>query len=300
MPVSVSMKSKVVIEMSEQTSTGVERQLRLLGRRDDLFPETPDLAAEMTSLIRSAESNPRPVSVRHRCKSIQDRSLRPVAVVVLAILAALIVALALPTSRSAIAEFFGIEGIRIEFGQDAMQDLPGTPTSIGGSLLLGERSTLEAAMDAAPFDIVVPGDATIGEPEETYLNQRSEVTVVGMLWKTNDELPEIGSTGVGMLLLEIESEDDAVILMKKAVSSSAFETADVGDAFGFWIENAVLTVEPVEGLMLDLLEPSQRRSGNVLIWSDGETTYRLETQLPQEDTVRIAESLVPANHTGNP
>jgi hypothetical protein len=121
------------------------------------------------------------------------------------------------------------------------------------------------------------------------------VTVVGLLWHASDGLPEIGDTGVGMLLLEIESDDDDVIFVKKVVGGGEFNTAMIGDWPGYWIEGGVLTVEPVEGLMLDLLEPQSRRSGNVLIWSDGEATYRLETALPMADVVRIAESLGPAS-----
>jgi hypothetical protein len=34
-------------------------------------------------------------------------------------------------------------------------------------------------------------------------------------------------------------------------------------------------------------------SGHVLIWTDGEFTYRLETELDIEEAVRIAESLEP-------
>ena len=33
--------------------------------------------------------------------------------------------------------------------------------------------------------------------------------------------------------------------------------------------------------------------GHVLIWTDGEITYRLETELDLEDAVRVAESLEP-------
>lgn len=286
--------------MSDHSSVALGRQLRSLGGRDDLFPQTPDIAADVGILIRSDESTLNPIRETRRFGSILDRPLRVAAIVALAVLAALAIALAVPTSRTTIADFFGIEGIRIEFGQDDEQDTPGTPTSIGGSLLLGERTTLEAAMKTAPFDVVVPSDPMIGEPEEIYLNQRSGVTVAGMLWQASDELPEIGLTGVGMLLLEIESDDDDVIFVKKAIGGGEFNTAMINNAPGYWIENGVLTVEPMEGLMLDLLEPEMRRSGNVLIWSDGEVTYRLETSLPMEDAVQIAESLEPVEASGNP
>jgi hypothetical protein len=33
--------------------------------------------------------------------------------------------------------------------------------------------------------------------------------------------------------------------------------------------------------------------GHVLIWTDGETTYRLETELALEEAIKVAESLEP-------
>jgi hypothetical protein len=231
----------------------LELALRSLGERDDLFPATPRIATDVAAQIGN-EQPPR------------GFDWRMVAIVALVVLAALATALAVPGSRTAIADFFGIEGIRIEFGEDDAQEVPGTPTSIGGSLLLGERTTLDAAAEAA------------------------------LLGPASASLPDIGDTEVGMLLLEIESDADDEIFIKKAIGGGEFTTAMVGDWPGYWIEGGVLTVEPVEGLMLDLLEPQSRRSGNVLIWSDGEITYRLETSLPMADAVRIAASLAPVGH----
>lgn len=268
----------------------LETRLRALADRDDLFPATPDFATEIGVQIEP----PRP---DHRTRWVSRRSLRLAAMVALAVLAILVAALAVPSSRTAIADFFGIEGIRIEFGGDA-PEVPATPASIGSSLLLGDETTLETAEAAAPFDIVMPADDAAGAPDELYLNRRSGVTVVGLLWHATDTLPEIGDTGVGMLLLEIEADGDDTIFVKKMVGGGEFNTAIVNDWPGYWIENGVLTVEPVEGLMLDLLGPESRRSGNVLIWSDSEITYRLETALPMEDAVRLAESLAPVRRTG--
>lgn len=260
----------------------LEMRLRALAGRDDLFPATPDIASDLAAQIGAA-------------RPARRIDWRLVAIIALAVLAAVATALAVPASRSAIADFFGIEGIRIEFGGDD-RDVPETPTSIGGSLLLGEETTLDAARAEAPFGIVAPGDDAAGAPDEVYLNRRGGATVVGMLWRATDALPEIGDTGVGMLLLEIEADADDEIVVKKIVGGGEFTMAEIDDSPGFWIEDGVLAVEPVEGLMLDLLEPELRRSGHVLIWSDGEITYRLETALPMADAVRIAESLVPAGN----
>ncbi len=270
----------------------LERSLRTLAARDDLFPGTPDIAAEIAAQIG-------PPRRRIDRLAVHRPSLRMVAIVALLLLVALAAALSIPRSRSAIADFFGIEGIRIERDAGHGSNLP-EPTSIGGSLLLGERVTLDDALGATPFDIMLPAADAAGPPAEVWLNRRDGATVAGLIWLASDDLPEIGDTGVGMLLLEIESDDDDAIIIKKTVGGGVFDAAMVGEWPGYWIEQGVLTVAPVDGLMLDVLEPESRRSGNVLIWSDGAVTYRLETALPKADAVRIAESLAPARDDVSP
>lgn len=264
----------------------LERSLRSLADRDDLFPATPDIAAGVAAQIG-------------RLRPARRVEWRMVAVVALVVLAALTAALAIPRSRSAIADFFGIKGIRIERDAGDVPNVPATPASIGGSLLLGERTTLDGAADRAPFAISLPAGGAAGPPDEVWLNRRGGATVVGLVWSASGELPEVGDTGVGMLLLEIGTDDDDEIFIKKMVAGGEAEMASVHGRMGLWIENGVLAVAPVEGLMLEPLGPAVRRSGNVLIWSDGEVTYRLETSLPRAEAVRIAESLRPAR-AGNP
>jgi hypothetical protein len=265
----------------------LDRSLRSLAARDDLFPATPDIAAAVAAHIGRARPQRR-------------FDWRLVAIVALVVLAALASTLAIPRSRSAIADFFGIEGIRIERGSDDVPNVPGTPVSIGSSLLLGERTTLDDAIGAAPFDPMLPEISATGPPDEVWLNRRGGATVVGLVWTASGELPEIGDTGVGMLLLEIETDTNDEIFIKKMTGGGEMTTTLVQGRVGIWIENGVLAVAPVEGLMLDLFDPALRRSGNVLIWSDGEITYRLETALPMTDAVRIAASLAPARDVFSP
>jgi hypothetical protein len=265
----------------------LEHSLRSLAGRDDLFPATPDIAGGLAAQIGPSRRSRR-------------LDWRLVAVVALVVLTALATALAIPRSRSAIADFFGIEGIRIERNAGEMPNVPATPISIGGSLLLGERTTLDGATGAAPFAVMLPEDAAAGPPDEVWLNRRGGATVVGLIWPVSAELPEIGDTGVGMLLLEIATDDNDAIFLKKMVGGGEMETAMVDGRTALWIQDGVLAVAPVEGLMVDLLDPAMRRSGNVLIWSDGAVTYRLETALPKTDAVRIAASLAPAGSVGAP
>jgi hypothetical protein len=59
---------------------------------------------------------------------------------------------------------------------------------------------------------------------------------------------------------------------------------------GFWIEGDphIFFYETDTGRFVD----DQRRwVGDALLWSDGETTYRIESALGRDATIRIAESI---------
>lgn len=256
----------------------LEQRLRSLAARDDLYPATPKIAVDIDT----------PIEAPRYPRGLGWRMAAAVAVVALV---TLVLAFAVPTTRTAIADFFGIAGIRIEFVDDAGDEGPGTPISIGGSLLLGQETTLARAEESTPFTVMVPGD--VPDPDEVYLFRRDGATVTGLLWLATAALPEIGKTGVGMLLLQIEADEDHTVLTKRAMGLGNTITSVDGQT-AYWIEGGVLVVEPVEGL---ILAPEERRSGHVLIWSDDGVTYRLETALPMDAAVRIAESLAPA---GNP
>ncbi len=204
--------------------------------------------------------------------------------------AALLIAitLALPDARQALADWIGFPGIRIEIG-DRAGDPPPTVTSIGGSLLLGEAATLEGAASAVEFDLAVPGAGLEGVYPEVYLNTFKDAPVVSFLYPASNELPEVGDTGVGMLLMQIDAAGNTSMFMtKRASAESPPRPVTVDGAAGMWIQGGVL--------MIDAGDPFwtyQRRSGNVLVWERGGITYRMESNLPLDDAIAIAEYLEP-------
>ncbi len=126
------------------------------------------------------------------------------------------------------------------------------------------------------------------------------MTVVTLLWRSGPDLPQIGETGVGLLLFQIDAEDDQMPFARKLAEAGHIESTQIEGRPAYWIEHGVLVMEQMEGPRLGALEPTARRSGNVLIWSDGTVTYRLETALPQAEAERLAASLHPDGDTGNP
>jgi hypothetical protein len=68
---------------------------------------------------------------------------------------------------------------------------------------------------------------------------------------------------------------------------------EVGGILGLWIDGAphVITFEDAAG---DIHEEETRLAGNVLMWERAGVTHRIETTLPREEALALAESLIPA------
>jgi hypothetical protein len=207
---------------------------------------------------------------------------------VVAVAAILLVAI-LPGPRSAVADLLGLPGIRIEFtDRDTTEEVP---AAIDSSLLFGERTTLSGAGDVAQFTIMIPGNESLGQPEEVWIRTSGDVTAVSLVYPAREDLPEIGESGVGMLLMQIQSGEDVPFLAKRASTFAPPEFVTVNGESGFWVENGELVVLPSE---FTGEQGMTRPSGNVLIWAAGGVTYRMETALDLKIAIHIAESLRPA------
>jgi len=247
----------------------LERSLADLAE-DIVFPPTPAF---------TVTHGPGPQSISVRSFPWWKAGLVAAAVLLLAIVA-------VPSSREAVADWLGVPGIRIEIGDEAP---PATVTSIGGSLLLGEAISIETAQGQVAFPVQVPA-ALAGIPPESYLNDAFGAPVVSLLYPASADLPKIGSTGVGLLLMEIDAGGDTPIwLVKRATGETPLQPVTVNGREGYWIAGGTLLAETG-----DPFWTYQRRSGNVLVWEEEGITYRMESDLPLAEAIAIAESLEPA------
>jgi len=254
----------------------VERDLAWLAT-DAIFPPTPAFTMPRTA-----------VSARNRGPFPVRTSWWKAGLAAAGLLVATTVAV--PDTREAVADWLGFPGIRIEIG-DRAGDPPPTVTSIGGSLLLGEPATLDRAGERVSFEIVAPIMLADVSPE-VYLNRFQGTSAVSLLYPASDDLPVIGDTGVGMLLMQIDASGNTSMLIgKRASAESPPRPVTIDGAKGLWIQGGVL--------MADAGDPFwtyARRSGNVLVWEAGGVTYRMESNLPLNDALAIAESLQPVDH----
>src|SRR5688572_14695268 len=115
----------------------------------------------------------------------------------LAGVAAVVLAIFLiPTTRQAVANLLEVAGISFEFGVGP--DLP-APTN----LTPGVQVDMEEAVRSVDFPIVVP--SALPPPNAVHLLQWELGTQVFLSWAASERLPEVGESGIGLLLAEFRA-----------------------------------------------------------------------------------------------
>jgi hypothetical protein len=212
------------------------------------FPATPALASRVRARLGSEPTRVRP------------RLLFAAAVIVLAIG----IALAVPPARSAILRFFHIGAATVE----RVETLPPAqqrPLVAG----LGPALVREDAEMYAHVRIRLPQDVA---PTRFYAQPGLIATVIRF-------------HGKPVLLAELSG--DQVFLFKKfADSATRVEPINLGE-FGLWMEGGphVLMWQFNQG---EIHRVESRLAGNVLLWLEEGTTYRLEADLSKAQLLELA------------
>jgi hypothetical protein len=178
------------------------------------------------------------------------------------------VAFAVPPVRAAVGEILRVGAVRII--QGGQSEIPGDAATI---LDLPGQTTLKAAQREVGFEIRMP--AELDPPDRVWLLDLGEPSVA-LVWLEEDdtEVPEI-------VLYAIPSSSVATKLMPQT------------------LENAMVDGQPATWVTgdhtLELLVDNQAEQiyvrGNVLLWTAGALTYRMETALTLPEAVRLAESM---------
>jgi hypothetical protein len=152
------------------------------------------------------------------------------------------------------------------------------PNSLPSLLDLAGETSLEQARSKAGFDIRLPTyPPDLGPPDRVFLQDLGGPAVV-LAWadEANPQQPRLS-------LFELAPGTSG---LEKSPPRLIQETR-VHGARALWTEGAHV-VQLRDGDM----DFRSLVTGNTLIWVDeGGVTYRLETRLPLEEAVRIAESL---------
>jgi hypothetical protein len=228
----------------------LERRLQTLGAEVE-FPPEPDLTG---AVLARLERRPFPW--------------RRVGVVALAVLAlAVATAFAVPQARSTILRWFHLRGATVEL----VQTLPPADerSQAGG---LGRPLERDRAERLLGFRLALP--PLDGPPRRVYVLDGVLATVV------------LHAYGRPILLSEYRA-GGYDLLKKLAYNRSVIESAQVNGERGLW-----LTGPPHALTYVDRTGEVRTRTvlihGNVLLWTRGELTLRLEGRLSKAQALRIA------------
>lgn len=224
------------------------------------FPPTPDLARAVSARISERPARARPG---------RWSMLRAVGIAVAALLVLATVAVALGI----------VPGLRLT----VVPSLPpaSAPADPAGMRIgLGDAIALDAVEEYVP--------AALGGPDEAYVDDE----ITSLVWRPSEQLPEVGTSGVGLLLQAIEGRIDVGQVEKLVETGSQVTPVTVGEEAGFWIDGPphVMRYLGPDG---EIRAESTRLVGDVLVWQRGETLYRIETASGLQATLELAETIGP-------
>jgi hypothetical protein len=247
----------------------LEMALTNLGRHL-AYPPTPDLTGAVHAHIDQYPRRP------------SRRRLRPAVfypLIAAAVLIASVLALT-PGGRAAVASWFRVIGVRIEFGGSP-------PGPLGHALDLGTQTSLAGAQSRVSFSILVPRDP--GPPDEVYVGTPPLAGGISLLYRARGGLPRSSATGAGLLVTEYQH---AFLDVKLAPAPSSIVPLKILGDQAVWIAGLPHVVYDLDAHG-HLVRDTIRLAGHVLVWYHHGITIRMEGQLPLDQAIRVARSVRP-------
>lgn len=251
-----------------------EQQLLSISKELD-YPYTPDVAGSVMMRLRTP-THPRFVS-------------RPIAWSLTILLVFCASLMLIPSARAAILDFIQIGVVRIfrigptpvsPFNQSA--PVTATPDGTVGPLIpilerLAGEMTLEEARQTLDYPLLLPSyPADLGQPDRIFV-QDADGKMTILVW-TDPQQP-------GEVLMSLHIIPPGSWAVKKINPTLIQETAVNGQRAIWAIGPYPLQFSNGDIDFVRLIE------GHVLIWADGNMTYRLETDLSLDEALKVAESL---------
>ncbi|MGH3035228.1 MAG: hypothetical protein ACRDON_11850 [Gaiellaceae bacterium] len=253
--------------------TELEQALVRLGA-EIVFPDTPDAAVSVRR--RLVERPPR------RGLRLLERRMLAIAFALLAL--AVGAAMAVPSARSAILEFFHLRGASVE----RVDTLPRVPNRLARVLELGNPVRIVDGRPRVKFpDLLVP--EALGPPDSAYYSAVVPGGKVSLVYRPRDDLPRSRFTGVGVLITEFRGDLHPEFVDKLASQVTRIERLTVGRDPAVWLEGGphVVFFDTPYGFA----EDQARLAGNTLLVQHGNVLVRIEGNMSRERAVELAESL---------
>jgi hypothetical protein len=166
---------------------------------------------------------------------------------------------------------------------------PTLPREPGAAIGLGEVVSLDEVESLTGIPVRLPADPRLGAPDSAWVDT-SRNNQVAYVWAPSADLPETIERGVGLILMRFDGTTDPGFYEKLIGTDTHIEMVEVDGHDGYWIEgdpHFFYYVRSGERFV----EENRRWVGDALVWSDGATTFRIESALGRDETVAIAESI---------
>jgi hypothetical protein len=257
--------------MDDRLSVEVEDRLRKTAAEFS-YPPLPDISGKVLTRLKLA----------HAKRPLHMQKLAWVLVVLIVMTAGLLVA---PPVRAQILEFLQVGVVRIFLGEPGEMlpptqplDLPSPSTALIPSLqTIAGETDLQNARAQVPFPIQLPGyPEDLGQPNRVFLQDMAGPMVV-LVWMEPHE-PE-------QVRLSLHLVGHGSYAIGKSMPNTV-EMAEVNGQNAIWAEGPYIL-----NMKNGNVENIRLIQGHVLIWEENELTYRLETDLPLNEAIQIAESL---------
>lgn len=267
--------------MNELQQELFEKQLLSIAKGLE-YPPTPNIAGSVAARLRSS-TRPHFIS----------RRLAWTLTILLVLFSSLML---IPPARAAIIEFIQIGVVRIFRAEPAPlpppnEDFPSTiipvtatPRPTAEPLIpilekFAGEMTLEEAQQAVDYPILLPSyPPDLGQPDHIFV-QDADGAMTILVW-IDPQQPDT----VLMSLHFLPAGSWAI----KKVEPTRIQDTTVNGRRAIW----AIGPYPIRYSNGDI-DFIRLIEGHVLIWADGDMTYRLETDLSLEEAIKIAESLKP-------
>ena len=248
------------------------------------WPETPDITAVVSERLAAPEQARRAPRALPR---VRRRRLLAGALAALLAFGAGGLA-ASPAARSAILEFLGLKGAKIERREPDAPTPPPRRADLGADLGLGRAVTLEQARSAAGFELVVPGLDALGAPDAVYFEDANpEGGRVSLVYGPRPGIARADTTGAGVLMTEFRAQASPLI-QKAAGAATAVRRLRIDGQPAFFLEGAhgFAFLDEYDNATYE----DQRLAGNTLLVQRAGLLLRIEGDISQAAAVRIARS----------
>ena len=258
--------------------TELERALVRLGG-DLAFPETPDVAAAVGDRLERA------APARRRAPSR-----RALVVAFVALVVAVGAAMAVPSARTAILEFFGLRGATVTRVDTLppVETRPEAPDPVTELELGSPVPVVDGSVRVKWPYLLVP--EALGPPDAAYYSSVLRDGKVSLVYEPGAGVPRSRYTGVGILVTEFRGDFAPGYVDKLAESGTTIERLRVGPHPAVWLEGGphFVAFRTPGG---NFGEEVARLAGNTLLVQHGRLLVRIEGELEQERAVEIARSL---------